>query len=404
MQTEYAILIVLGILLIVSSLVKSVLERVGIPPLVGYILLGFLTSVANQYWSFFTVSFDNTFSLLAQLGVVALLFRVGLKSHTKELLQKLPDASIIWLGNVVTSLLFGFVVAYYLLSLSLETSLVIATALSATSVAVSVAVWNDAKRLNTSKGQLLLDVAELDDLSAVLLLSLLLAVIPVLQGNGESLLLSVGTTTAAVLVKLVIFIAGCYLFSHYLELRFTHLSKRWNNSKTGLTISILGVGLTIAAIAGLLGFSLAIGALFAGLAFSRDPQAVHTDGKFSYFYEFLTPFFFIYIGMQLNPTIITASLGLAAILLVPAVLGKLIGVILSAKRIVSKHDAVLLGLSMVPRAEIAMVIVYQCHQLSSTVVPDKIFSAMVIVAVVTSIIAPLLLRSMLMNPTANSNK
>ena len=58
--------------------------------------------------------------------------------------------------------------------------------------------------------------------------------------------------------------------------------------------------LVISAIAGYLGFTLAIGALFAGLAFSREPQAVHIDGKFSYFYELFTPFFFIQIGMHVD--------------------------------------------------------------------------------------------------------
>ena len=56
----------------------------GVPALVGYILLGFIVSVIDQQWSFITTAFDNTFAMLAQLGVVALLFRVGLKSIQKH--------------------------------------------------------------------------------------------------------------------------------------------------------------------------------------------------------------------------------------------------------------------------------------------------------------------------------
>ena len=93
-------------------------------------MLGFLGSVLNQQWSFTTTAFNNTFAVLAQLGIVALLFRVGLKSHTRELLAKLPDASFIWLGDVLTNLALGFVVSHYVLALSLETALVIATAFS----------------------------------------------------------------------------------------------------------------------------------------------------------------------------------------------------------------------------------------------------------------------------------
>jgi len=349
----------------------------------------------NQQWSFVTADFNSAFAVLAQLGVVALLFRVGLKSHTQALLAKLPDASLIWIGDVLTNLLLGFVVSRYMLALPLETSLVIATAFSATSVAVSTAVWGEMHKLNTPNGQLLVDVAELDDLSGVLLLAVLLAIIPVLQGNEAALLPSIGVTALVVFLKLALFITGCYLFSHYLEPDFTRFNRAWDKSTTGLTITVLGAGLAIAAVAGYLGFTIAIGALFAGLAFSRDPQAVRTDARFAYFYEFLTPFFFIYIGMQVDPGAVAPSLGLAAILFVPAALGKFLGVAAPALRIVKRPDAVLLGLSMIPRAEIAMVIIYQCQQLGDDVVPDNVFSAMVVVSVMTSILAPLILRSLL---------
>ena len=112
-------------------------------------------------------------------------------------------------------------------------------------------------------------------------------------------------------------------------------------------------------------------------------------------YEILTPFFFIYIGMKVDPATVAPSLGLAAILFVPATLGKFLGVAAPALRIVKRPDAVLLGLSMIPLAEIAMVIIYQCHQLGDDVIPDNVFAAMVVVSVMTSILAPLILRSLL---------
>ena len=69
--------------------------RTGLPPLVGYILLGFLVSILNTQWFLITPAFENIFSILAQLGVVALLFRVGLNSNTQAPLAKLPDARLI---------------------------------------------------------------------------------------------------------------------------------------------------------------------------------------------------------------------------------------------------------------------------------------------------------------------
>lgn len=391
---EYPILMTLGTLLILSPFVKSLMERIGVPALVGYILLGFLVSTVDSQWHISTPLFDNTFIVLAELGVIALLFRVGLKSHTQTLLAKLPDASFIWIFDVLTNFLLVFCVAHFLLSVPLESSLVIATAFSSTSVAVTVAVWSEHTRMNSTSGQLLVDVAELDSLSSVLILAVLLAIIPAIRGDQIALVTPVGLTTIMILLKLMLFIVGCYLFSHYFERGFTQFNRRWENSKTALTISVLGAGLVIAALAGYLGFPLAIGALFAGLAFSRDPEAVRTDTRFAYFYEFFTPFFFIYIGMQLDPSIVTGSLGIAAILLLPAVAGKLAGVGIPALRFLKKREAFLLGIGMIPRAEIAMVVLYQCHLLGQDVIPDKLFGAMVLVSVVTSILAPMVLRAL----------
>ena len=165
MQPEYTLIVTLSALLILSPVVRGLLERIGVPALVGYITLGLLISTLNQQWFFVTTEFESTISTLAQLGVVAMLFRVGLKSHTSALLAKLPDASSIWIGDVLTNIAFGFLISRYALALPLETSLIIATAFSATSVAVSVSVWDSMHKLNTSTGQLLVDLAELDDLS-----------------------------------------------------------------------------------------------------------------------------------------------------------------------------------------------------------------------------------------------
>jgi Kef-type K+ transport system membrane component KefB len=228
----------------------------------------------------------------------------------------------------------------------------------------------------------------------------LLAIIPAIQGDHFAFAAPVGLATVLILLKLLLFIIGCYLFSHYLEPRFTQFNKRWENSKTAMTISVLGAGLVIAALAGYLGFPLAIGALFAGLAFSRDPEAVRTDARFAYFYEFFTPFFFIYIGMQLDPSLLLDSLGIAAMLLLPAVIGKLAGVGIPALRFLKKQEAFLLGISMIPRAEIAMVVIYQCHLLGNDVIPDRLFGAMVAVSVITSIIAPMALRAMQVRPNS----
>lgn len=358
----------------------------------GYIAIGLGISAFGRNWQDFSPESAEAFTLLAQLGVVTLLFRVGLKSNTRALIAKLPEASLIWCGDVLSNLTIGYVVARYGLQMSFETSLVIATALSATSVAVSASVWDEMGKLASERAQILVDVAELDDLSGVLLLAILLGIATTLFDGSSLPWSTLGGSTAIVLVKLACFMAGCYLFASYLERGFTQFIRRLGESSTALTISILGAGLAIAAVADSLGFSLAIGALFAGLAFSRDPGAVRADGRFSYLYDFLTPFFFINIGMQTDLAELGRSLDLGLVLLVAGAFAKVFGVALPALRSMQMRDAVTLGVSMMPRAEIALVVVYQCQALDERLVAPEVFGAMVFVSLATCIASPILLR------------
>jgi len=395
MQTETALLITLGVVLVLNPVVKHLMSRLGLPAPVGYIALGFLISALDKQLAFIDATFAYVFSVLAQLGVVALLFRVGLRSHLKALIAKLPDASLIWLGDVAANLVIGFVLARYALGLSLETALAIATAFSATSVAVSVAVWDELKLLNSGRGTLLLDVAELDDLSGVLLLTILVAILPVLQ-TGDGDLLGAATSTAGMtLLKLAGFIVICYLFSRYAEENFTRFNRRFGGDGNALVITILGTGLAISAFAELLGFSVAIGALFAGLAFSRDPAVVHSEGRFSFFYEFFAPLFFINIGMQVDPATFVVAAELGLVLFAAAAAAKLIGVTTPALLLMPRSDALVLGVSMIPRAEIALLVIYQCTQINADIVPPEIFAAVVVASILTSTLAPLLTRWLL---------
>ncbi len=159
---------------------------------------------------------------------------------------------------------------------------------------------------------------------------------------------------------------------------------------------VAGFGFAIAAVAGLLGLSLAMGAFFAGLVFSRDPKAVKLDSSFGTLYDFFVPFFFVAIGFKVTPKSLTGALGLAGVLFAVAVLGKLIGNgALSLIIFIRKESSTLLAISMVPRAEIAMVIMERGKELGDGAVSDQVFSAMVLVSLATCFLSPVFLRWLL---------
>jgi Kef-type K+ transport system membrane component KefB len=386
--------LLVGLAVIAGGLIKSALRLLGSPALVGFLLLGFALRLADAHWPFLSEPVHHAFNFLADLGVIALLFRIGLDSHPGALAAKLPEASAVWAGNVAGAALLGFATAWYWLHLALIPALIVTAALTATSVGVAVSAWQEAGALKSGNGRLLVDVAELDDLSAVALMALLFALIPVLEQDRGALWSAIGVAGGGFLLKLALFIAGCYLFSRYLEQRLTRFAARLEPAPECM-LTVVGVGLVIAALAAALGFSFAIGALFAGLVFSRDPEAVKTEKSFQDIYAFVTPFFFINIGLQVNPEHLSSGAALGLVLLLGAVAGKFMGAAAPALFTTTAAGATLIGISMIPRAEIAMIVMHQGRQLGDWAVPDEVYAGMVFVTMASCIAAPLVLQRLL---------
>jgi Kef-type K+ transport system membrane component KefB len=266
--------------------------------------------------------------------------------------------------------------------------------MTATSVGIPAQVWRDAGALDSEHGERFLDVAELDDISGVVLMALLFALLPVLREPGSGGLLRVAGEVAATLAKLVAFAAVCALFSRYVAGRWTWFLQRIRSEPNPM-LGLAGVGFVIAATAALLGFSVAIGAFFAGVAFSRDPRAVREDANFGALYELFSPFFFIGIGFHITPGALTGAVGVGLVLLIAAVAGKLLGNIGPAWPFVGWSAALVLGVSMLPRAEITMLIMRRGSSLGDWAVPPSVYAAMVLVSAVTCIGAPVVLRALL---------
>ena len=350
----------------------------------------------NQIY-FLSPQVREVYAFLAELGIISLLFRVGLESNLAGLIRQLPRASfiLILIGNLSFSGILGFFAASKLLQLELIPSLFISIALMATSVGISVNVWQEAQALNTDNGELLIDIAEMDDIAAIALMSLFFAMIPVLNGDVEANILPVFIRTInPFLLKVTIFGALCLILFQYLEKPMT----RWFESLEPAPdpmLMVTGTAFIIAALAGLMGFSVAVGAFFAGLVFCRDPDAVQFDASFGTLYEFFVPFFFIHIGLQLEINSFNTSLNLVIVLLMVAVLGKVIGTGLPAIFTTDRKSAWLLSISMIPRAEIAMVILERGRQLGDWAVSPPIFTSMIMVSAITCIVSPLILRPFL---------
>ncbi len=376
---------------VAAALINSMLSSSRIPPLVGYIAFGFALRLIDDVAPFLSEPVLHAFRFMADLGIVALLFAIGLECHPSALARKLPVASFVWFGEAGISFAAGFAAAYWILEVELLGALVVGTALSATSVGVAVASWRAAGAIDTPNGNLLVDVAELDDLSAVTIMALLFAVAPTIVAGGDAFAGAI-STLGEYLLRLALFVGICLLFAQFAEHRVTAFARRMRAPPERMLL-VAGVGFLIASLAGVLGFSLAIGALAAGLVFSNDPEAVKTEASFTDISSFVTPFFFIGIGLQIDPASLASAVVPGVVLTVAAVAGKLIGAYLPARMAIGATGGLLLGVSMVPRAEITMVVMDQARPFVDG--STWLYSAMVIVTAATSVAAPLVLLPLL---------
>lgn len=396
-QVDYSLLVLLfGLMITGAILFKSVSKKLNIPALVGFILLGFLIKVTDMQWGLLNEPSVTIFEFLGEIGVALLLFQIGLSSHVKGLLKALKSAAFIWLINVTAAAGAGFAVSYYLLGMEWIPSVFVAIALAATSVGVSVSPWKEMDALDKKEGQIMLDTAELDDISSIILMALLFSIAPLLhtgtaKGNLAGILMQEG---GWLILKLILFTGACILISEYVERPLTSFFQKFERYPDPI-ITIIADGLIIAALAGLLGFSIAIGAFFAGLVYSRDKKVVMGDSSFQSVYDLFTPFFFIMIGFHLAPDSLISGMSLGIFLLLAALIGKLAGVSLPALSVTSAGGALLLGVSMVPRAEVAMIVMQKGLNMGSWAVPQNLYSGMVLVTAVTCIFSPILVKWMI---------
>lgn len=144
-------LLLIGLLLLASVAARALAPRIGLPAVVLYLGLGVGLRAFDGRFAFVRPEAQWTLAFLGELGIAVLLFQVGLRSHLQTLIAQLPGAASVWAANIVLSA--GLSLATCIaLGLGLVPSLLIATALSATSVGLSVSLWDAAGRLRTKAG------------------------------------------------------------------------------------------------------------------------------------------------------------------------------------------------------------------------------------------------------------
>ncbi len=368
-----AILLDLFIMLAAAKLMAEIFERLKQPAVVGEILAGVIVGPSLLRW----VEPSDMIGVLAEFGVIFLLFNVGLETKPQSIFQVGKRAAIVGVTGVALPFVAGYFIAHAWSGSFIE-SIFIAAALVATSVGITARVLGSMGLLDNDTARIILGAAIIDDILGLIILSL---VSSVSQGSVSMIGLA-KTAGAAILFTLFVALVGSRLINRLAPM-FARLRLERPFFSLGL---ILCLGLSVAS--AYVGVAAIIGAFLAGMALAEateDDKKMHqlTTGVT----EFLVPFFLVNIGMQLDLSVFreTSVILFAIVLTLLAVITKFVGGGVGAWGL-PRHEMAQVGIGMVPRGEVGIVVAQ--IGLGLGVIGKDFFAAVLFMAVATTLIAP----------------
>jgi Kef-type K+ transport system membrane component KefB len=330
---------------------------------------------------------DETLEVFAELGVVFLLFWVGLETRLSDMRDVGATAVRVGALGVVVPFAAGYA-AGLVLGESGATSVFLGAALVATSVGITSAVLLELKALATVAARTILGAAVLDDILAMVLLAVAVGVAE--QGSVD--LVSIGVVVALALG-----------FVAFVALGGTRIVARWPDifhaprfSESPLLPAVI-LCLGLAAFAAQIGLAAIIGAFLAGMVVAETRDQHDFEEEVAPLYAFFPPFFFVFIGLEVDLGAFTDpdTLGLLAGIVALAFVTKF-GAAWLAARSMGPRDALVVGIGMVPRGEVGIIVAG--IGATAGVVDGELFAVIVGMSILTTLIVPPMLRRALERP------
>lgn len=370
---EVKTLLSLFVIFTAAKLAAELFERLHQPAVVGEILAGVIIGPSVLGW----IHPTEVTQVLAEIGVILLLFLVGLEINPTSLFKVGRRALLIAISGVILPFLGGWGLMWGLGYTQVESAF-IGAALVATSVGITARVLGAMKVLNAQASQMILGAAVIDDILALLVLS---GVSSFAQGKVQLLDLAV---SAGISIGFTLFIL---FFGSRLIRQAQPGIERLQVGETYFVVGmILCLGLSL--IGAVVGVAAIIGAFLAGMALSETTEETNLHQQAGAVMEFTVPFFLVGIGLQLNIQVFSqpSVLILASVLTLIAILTKLVGCGLAALPGNGVRTSLQVGMGMVPRGEVGIIVAQ--IGLSLGVLSASLYGIVVFMAVMTTLIAP----------------
>jgi len=381
------ILLQLFILILFAKIAAIIFEFIHLPPVIGEIIAGII--IGNTFLFDFLQLATNieVLSVLAELGIIFLLFAIGLETPFSELRKVGGTVVLVAVLGVIFPFIFGYILIAYSGFPQIE-ALFIGAAMTATSIGITARIIKDMNLMNSIESKVIIGAAVIDDILGLVVLAVISGIA---SGGALDILDTVIVAALAVLFVVAVVFVG--------EGLLPRIRKRSPEFKTlpqpvGLRrkISPLAVALIVcfglSALASYVGLAAIVGAFLAGMVFAEFKDLFPVGEKFEAINEFLVPFFFLYIGISVDLSTFGGVAILTLLITFVAIATKFIGCGLGAYRLGAKSAAIV-GVGMAPRGEVGLIIASVGLTMGS--ISSDMFSVVVFMSLLTTLVAPPLL-------------
>jgi Kef-type K+ transport system membrane component KefB len=374
----------LVVMLGTAKVLGALVQRMGQPAVLGELVAGILLggSVVGL-----VDPHTDVLHLFAELGVIILLFEIGLETDLRQLMHVGGAATVVALVGVALPFAFGYAVCG-MLGFDTLVAVVAGATLTATSVGITARVLADLNRLQEPESRIILGAAVIDDVIGLVIL----AVVTGLTAGQSLTVLGVATTTAIAFG----FLAGTLLVGRLVVPPLVRAVSQVDLPGTATMLAVM-VAFGLAWLASVVGSAMIIGAFAAGLLLRETPQAHEIERGVAHLGHFFVPLFFVAVGAAVDVGVLNplepehrSTLRIGGLLILAAVSGKFLA---GYAPIWFKGQKKVIGVGMIPRGEVGLI--FAQTGLASGVFTPPLFSAVIMMVLVTTFMAPPLLKFLL---------
>jgi len=399
-----AVLIGVATMLVLAKIGGELFERMRQSSVLGELVAGIVLGnlVILGFNGAESLKTNATIAALAELGVIILLFEVGLESDLKEMVEVGLSSLIVAVLGVITPFFLGWMVsAYFSPDAPTLVHIFLGAILCATSVGITARVFKDLGKLNTREARIILGAAVIDDVLGLLILAIVAGAIRAAATGGALSMIEV----AFIALKSLGFLVGSIVIGHFLMPRVLRGAGRLESRGVLLTLAI-SFCLALAWAAAKVGLAPIVGAFAAGLILDEvhyKPPDGRTERDLHDLLQpvstVLVPIFFVLMGLKVDLRLFTRVeiLSFAFVLTLAAIVGKQMCALGVTERGLNR---LAIGLGMIPRGEVGLIfagigatlILPSAEGVSGPVITSAVFGAVVIMVIITTLITPLALK------------